>query len=72
MICNTAYEQYILNRTRLRDFLELEVAQTYVSWLVTNVDLSQIIDFLLPQGYPINFFPIPERGWMELVYLSAF
>ncbi len=39
MICNSAYEQYVLNRTRLRDFLEMEVAQI----ILTKVqDLCQL------------------------------
>ncbi len=43
---------------------KLNLTKTFVvNWLVTNVDLSQILDF----------FPTVERGvGMELVYLSNF
>ncbi len=46
--------------------------KTSVSWLVTNVDLSQILDFLVPLRYPVDFLPTTARGWMELIYLSTF
>jgi hypothetical protein len=36
--------------------------KTCISWLVRKVDLSQILDLLLPQGYPMDFFSTAERG----------
>ncbi len=43
-----------------------------VSWLVTDVGFSQILDFLVQQGYPIEIFPAERGVGMGLVYLSTY
>ncbi len=40
----------------------LRKSKIFVSWLVTNIVLSQILDFLVLWGQPMGFFPTAERG----------
>ncbi len=50
----------------------LQKSETFVSWLDTKADLSQILDFLVHRASLWLSFPQLRRGWVQLVYLSVF
>jgi hypothetical protein len=38
--------------------------------LVSSHKHGSFSDFLVPMGVPMDFYPTPETGWTEFVYLS--